>query len=71
MTVNLAIYNRRRVVNQAIMSLSWFAAVSGIFVLALILGTLLYKGLGGLSWKVFAETTPPQFHVHPVLGDGR
>jgi phosphate transport system permease protein len=59
MSVNMAIYNRRRIVNQVIMSLSWFAAASGIFILALILGTLLYKGLGGLSWKVFSETTPP------------
>ncbi|MBV8063351.1 MAG: phosphate ABC transporter permease PstA, partial [Nevskia sp.] len=57
--MNAAIYRRRRFVNQAIMSLSWFAAISGLFVLALILGTLLYKGLGGLSWKVFSETTPP------------
>jgi len=57
--MNLAIYRRRRVFNRAIMLLSWFAAVSGIFVLTLILGTLLYKGFGGLSWKVFSETTPP------------
>jgi len=59
MNLNPAIYRRRHAFNRAIMSLSWFAAISGIFVLALILGTLLYKGLGGLSWKVFAETTPP------------
>jgi len=59
MNMNLAIYRRRRVFNRAIMLLSWFAAVSGIFVLTLILGTLLYKGFGGLSWKVFSETTPP------------
>ncbi|HZR37446.1 MAG TPA: phosphate ABC transporter permease PstA [Nevskia sp.] len=57
--MNLAIYRRRRIFNRAIMLLSWFAAVSGIFVLTLILGTLLYKGFGGLSWKVFSETTPP------------
>jgi len=59
MNMNLAIYRRRRIFNRAIMLLSWFAAVSGIFVLTLILGTLLYKGFGGLSWKVFSETTPP------------
>ncbi|MDE0854467.1 MAG: phosphate ABC transporter permease PstA [Nevskia sp.] len=57
--MNAAIYRRRRAFNSVIMSLSWFAAVSGLFVLALILGTLLYKGLGGLSWRVFSQTTPP------------
>ena len=57
--MNAAIYNRRRVVNGVIMVLAWFAAASGIFVLALILGTLLYKGLGGVSWAVFSQNTPP------------
>ena len=57
--MNLAIYKRRRVTNQVIMALSWFAAASGIFVLALILGTLVYKGVAGLSLKVFTQTTPP------------
>jgi phosphate transport system permease protein len=57
--MNAAIYNRRRAVNGVIMVLAWFAAASGIFVLALILGTLLYKGLGGVSWAVFSQNTPP------------
>ena len=57
--MNVAIYNRRRAVNGVIMVLAWFAAASGIFVLALILGTLLYKGLGGVSWAVFSQNTPP------------
>lgn len=57
--MNAAIYNRRRAVNGVIMMLAWFAAASGIFVLALILGTLLYKGLGGVSWAVFSQNTPP------------
>ena len=59
MSMNAAIYNRRRAVNGVIMMLAWFAAASGIFVLALILGTLLYKGLGGVSWAVFSQNTPP------------
>ena len=57
--MNAAIYNRRRAVNGVIMVLAWFAAASGIFVLSLILGTLLYKGLGGVSWAVFSQNTPP------------
>ncbi|WP_029922476.1 phosphate ABC transporter permease PstA [Nevskia soli] len=57
--MNAAIYNRRRAVNSVIMLLAWFAAASGIFVLALILGTLLYKGVGGVSWAVFSQNTPP------------
>ena len=57
--MNVAIYRRRRAFNAVIMSLSWFAAVSGIFVLALILGTLLIKGVGGISWAVFSQNTPP------------
>jgi phosphate transport system permease protein len=57
--MNAAIYRRRRVANKVVMALSWFAAISGIFVLSLILGTLLYKGLGGLSFAVFTQSTPP------------
>ena len=57
--MNAAIYNRRRATNSIIMVLAWFAALSGIFVLSLILGTLLYKGFGGISWAVFSQNTPP------------
>lgn len=57
--MNAAIYARRRVTNHLVMSLAWFAALSGMAILALILGTLLVKGLGGLSLKVFTQMTPP------------
>jgi len=57
--MNAAIYRRRRATNSIIMVLAWFAALSGIFVLALILGTLLVKGFGGISWSVFSQNTPP------------
>jgi phosphate transport system permease protein len=57
--MDLAIYRRRRATDRVIMSLAWFAAVSGLFVLALILGTLIYRGFTGLSLRVFTEMTPP------------
>lgn len=59
LNVNPAIYRRRRVTNKIVMLLAWGAALSGLFVLTLILGTLLYRGFGGLNLAVFTETTPP------------
>ena len=46
-------------VNQTTVALCWAAAVVGLTMLALILGTLLIKGFGGLHLKVFTEMTPP------------
>jgi phosphate transport system permease protein len=59
LNVNPAIYARRRVTNKIVMLLAWMAAISGLFVLLMILGTLLVKGLGGINLAVFTETTPP------------
>jgi phosphate transport system permease protein len=59
LNVNPGIYARRRVTNKIVMLLAWMAAVSGLFVLLMILGTLLFKGFGGISLAVFTETTPP------------
>jgi ABC-type phosphate transport system permease subunit len=55
-----SIYNRRRVTNTAVMALAWVAALGGIAILALILGTLFYKGFSGISLKIFmaACSTP-------------
>jgi phosphate transport system permease protein len=53
-----SIYNRRRVTNTAVMALAWVAALGGIAILALILGTLFYKGFSGISLKIFTQTTP-------------
>jgi phosphate transport system permease protein len=39
--------------------LAWVAALIGISWLALILGTLLWRGASGLSLRVFIEMTPP------------
>ena len=52
-------YARRRRTNGIVMGLCLFSALSGLFVLALILGTLLWNGLSGLNLAVFTEMTPP------------
>jgi phosphate transport system permease protein len=54
-----SLYNRRRAVNAAVMTLSLGATAIGILWLALILGTLLINGLSSLSWQLFSQTTPP------------
>ena len=53
------IYARRRRGNAVLMGLCLGSAALGIFMLALILGTLLWNGFGGLSLAVFTEMTPP------------
>jgi phosphate transport system permease protein len=53
-----AIYRRRRVTNGLIMALAWAAALSGLMILAVILGTLLYKGASGISLSIFTQMTP-------------
>jgi len=57
--MNAAIYRRRRWRNRAVMTLASAAAMSGLLVLFLILGTLLVKGVGSLSPAVFTQMTPP------------
>ena len=52
-------YSRRLRTNNIAMGLSIAAAAVGLVFLASILQTLLVKGVGGLSWRVFSETTPP------------
>lgn len=52
-------YARRHRVNGLVMGLCLFSALSGLFVLGLILGTLLWNGLAGLRPSVFTEMTPP------------
>nr|WP_295686315.1 phosphate ABC transporter permease PstA [uncultured Nevskia sp.] len=67
MAFNMAMYNRRRFVSRLLMVLSWAAAVSGMFVLLLILGTLVYRGVGGLNLAVFTENTPPPGSAGGIL----
>ena len=57
--IEMARYQRRRLSNRLTLSLSLFATGVGLFFLALILGTLIYKGLTALSWSLFSQDTPP------------
>ncbi|MDP3295794.1 MAG: phosphate ABC transporter permease PstA [Nevskia sp.] len=56
---SMAMYDRRRFLSRLLMLLSWGAAATGMLVLLLILGTLVYRGVGGLNLAVFTENTPP------------
>jgi phosphate transport system permease protein len=54
-----SLYRRRVIVNRLALTLALAAMVTGMAFLAWILGTLLLKGLGGINWAVFSQTTPP------------
>src|SRR6202171_2847202 len=58
MSVN-PIYTRRRRLDIVIRALCFGAALVGVTWLALILFTLLYNGLAGITLQVFTENTPP------------
>jgi phosphate transport system permease protein len=51
-------YRRRRIRGALALGASGAATLIGLGVLAAILWTLISRGLGGLSWHVFAEMTP-------------
>ena len=53
------LYARRRRFNNTAMVLSNVATALGLIALIWILGTLVVKGVGGLSLQVFTESTPP------------
>jgi phosphate transport system permease protein len=55
----MSIYTRRRRRNYIIMGLSVAATAFGASWLFLILGTLIWNGIGGLSLDVFTVNTPP------------
>jgi phosphate transport system permease protein len=55
----MSFYGARRRRNAIAMGLSVGAAVFGLGWLALILGALLWQGIGGLSPRVFTEMAPP------------
>jgi phosphate transport system permease protein len=67
-----SLYAKRRRRNAIMMSLSVGATLFGLGWLVLILGVLLYEGLGGLSLQVFTENTPPPGAagglLNPILG---
>src|SRR4051812_37919962 len=50
---------RRRARSKLFMGLSIGSALLGLTMLAIILGTLLYKGVSGINLAVFTEMTPP------------
>jgi phosphate transport system permease protein len=55
----MQLYAGRRRRNSLITVLCLLSAALGIVTLALILGTLLWNGIGGLNVSVFTEMTPP------------
>ncbi len=59
MALDLAKYRRRRLHSSITVTLCWAASALGLTILAIILATLLFKGLAGLNLKVFTEMTPP------------
>lgn len=59
MALDMAKYRRRRVQSTITVGLCWAASALGLTILAVILATLLFKGIAGLNIKVFTEMTPP------------
>ena len=55
----MSLYASRRRGNLVALGLSFAATAFGLLWLVLILGTLLWEGVSGLSLKVFTENTPP------------
>ncbi len=72
MELDKARYARRRRRNTTNSVLCTGATVLGVGVLAIILGTLVYKGLSGLSPHVFTQMTPPPGSsgglLNPIVG---
>jgi len=58
-TAKSPIYAGRRRRNAIAKTLAWIATAFGLGWLVLILGILIYQGIGGLSLSVFTENTPP------------
>ncbi len=58
-TASSPLYSGRRRRNAIAKTLAWIATAFGLGWLILILGVLLYQGIGGLSLSVFTEMTPP------------
>jgi phosphate transport system permease protein len=65
-------YVRRRLGNTIVITLSIGATALGLGWLVLILGSLVYEGLSGLSLAVFTQMTPPPGAdgglVNPIIG---
>ena len=65
-------YRWRRLRNTIVMSLSIIATVLGLGWLVLILGSLVFEGVSGMSLAVFTEMTPPPGAdgglLNPIVG---
>jgi phosphate transport system permease protein len=65
-------YGRRRLGNTIVITLSIGATALGLGWLVLILGSLIYEGLSGLSPAVFTQMTPPPGAdgglLNPIMG---
>src|ERR1700728_4112414 len=62
-----ASYSRRRTRNGVWTILAYAATALGLTMLAIILGTLLWNGVGGLSLDVFTKNTAPPGVVGGLL----
>src|SRR5712691_1131704 len=58
-TADNPLYTRRRVRNAVAKTLAFAATAFGLGWLVLILGILIFEGIGCLSLSVFTENTPP------------
>ncbi len=67
MAFDKARYNRRKRRNTRSRILCLLATVLGVGMLAIILGTLAFKGFAGLSLQVFTEMTPPPGNAGGLL----
>ncbi len=53
------LYQRRLMTNRVALFLALGAMAIGMAFLAWILSTLIIKGIGGISWSMFTQSTPP------------
>jgi phosphate transport system permease protein len=68
----VALYDKRRRRNYTAMAFAYVATAVGFGWLVLILGELVWKGVGGLSLSVFTQMTPPPGAagglLNPIIG---
>ncbi len=68
----MSLYSRRLARNKVWLTLSVGAALFGLLWLVLILSTLVWNGVAGLSFSVFTEMTPPPGStgglLNPIVG---
>ncbi len=53
------LYGKRRITNAIAIVLAIVTALFGLFFLGWILWTLAAKGIAGINWQLFTQTTPP------------